>query len=111
MVTIKDTILAYPGLGDCEDFLEKVVLPERGFTGEEESSLIDTNKQKLVAADMYAMAGGNPDFSENKLSITYPRSWYDAMAKRLYREGGEPEKAELIGHRIEVPRGRSGGRW
>lgn len=111
MVTIKDTILAYPGLGDCEDFLEKAVLPGRALTGEEESSLIETNKQKLIAADMYSMVGGNPDFSENKLSITYPRSWYDAMAKRLYREGGEPEKAELIGNKIEVPRGRSGGRW
>lgn len=111
MVTIKDTILAYPGLADSEDFLEKVALPGRGLTGEEDSSTIDTSKQGLIAADVYAMAGGNADFAENKLSITYPRSWYDAMAKRLYREGGEPEKAELIGNRIEVPKGRSGGRW
>jgi len=55
--------------------------------------------------------GGLPDFTENKLSITYPRAWYDATAKRLYREGGEPEKAELIGNKIEVPKGRARNRW
>lgn len=27
--TIRDTILAYPGLADCEDFLDNVVLPGR----------------------------------------------------------------------------------
>ena len=59
----------------------------------------------------YSMVGGLPDFTENKLSITYPRSWYDATAKRLYREGGEPEKAELIGNKIEVPKGRARNRW
>ena len=35
----------------------------------------------------------------------------DATAKRLYREGGEPEKAELIGNKIEVPKGRARNRW
>ena len=109
--TIRDTILAYPGLADCEEFLDNVVFPGRGLEGTEESSTVDIQKQKLVAADLYVMVGGLPDFSENKLSVTYPRSWYDATAKRLYREGGEPEKAELIGNKIEVPRGRSGGRW
>lgn len=56
------------------------------------------------------MVGGLPDFTENKLSITYPRTWYDAMAKRLYKEGGEPEKAELIGNKIEVPKGKARNR-
>lgn len=111
MVTIRETILAYPGLGDSEDFLDKVVLPGRGLTGEEDSTEIDASRQKLIAADLYAMAGGNPDFTENKLSITYPRSWYDSMARRLYREGGEPEKAESVGNSFEVPKGRAGNRW
>ena len=35
--TIRDTILAYPGLADCEDFLDNVVLPGRGFEGTEDS--------------------------------------------------------------------------
>lgn len=111
MVTIRETILAYPGLGDCEDFLDKVVLPGRGLTGEEDSATIDSSRQKLIAADLYAMVGGNPDFTENKLSITYPRTWYDSMARRLYREGGEPEKAESVGGGFEVPKGRAGNRW
>ena len=47
--TIRDTILAYPGLADCEDFLDNVVLPGRGFEGTEDSKTIDIQKQKLVA--------------------------------------------------------------
>ena len=50
--TIRDTILAYPGLTDCEDFLDNVVLPGRGFEGTEDSKTIDIQKQKLVAADL-----------------------------------------------------------
>lgn len=111
MVTIRETILAYPGLDDSEDFLDKVVLPGRGLSGGEDSSEIDTSRQKLIAADLYSMVGGNPDFTENKLSITYPRAWYNSMARRLYREGGEAEKAESVGGGFEVPKGRSGNRW
>lgn len=111
MAMFRDTILAYPGLSDCEEFLDSVVLPGRGLDGTEESKTIDIQKQKLVAADLYSMVGGLPDFTENKLSITYPRAWYDTTAKRLYREGGEPEKAELIGNKIEVPKGRARNRW
>ena len=51
--TIRDTILAYPGLADCEDFLDNVVLPGRGLEGTEDSKTIDIQKQKLVAADLY----------------------------------------------------------
>ena len=46
--TIRDTILAYPGLADCEDFLDNVVLPGRGFEGTEDSKTIDIQKQKLI---------------------------------------------------------------
>ena len=35
--TIRDTILAYPGLADCEDFLDNVVLPGRGLEGTEDA--------------------------------------------------------------------------
>lgn len=55
--TIRDTILAYPGLSDCEEFLDNVVLPGRGFEGTEDSKTIDIQKQKLVAADLYSMVG------------------------------------------------------
>ena len=70
--TIRDTILAYPGLADCEDFLDNVVLPGRGFEGTEDSKTIDIQKQKLVAADLYSMVGGLPDFTENKLISHIP---------------------------------------
>ena len=43
--TIRDTILAYPGLADCEDFLDNVVLPGRGFEGTEDSKTIDIQKK------------------------------------------------------------------
>ena len=109
--TIRDTILAYPGLADCEDFLDNVVLPGRGFEGTEDSKTIDIQKQKLVAAAHYYLVGGLPAFTGNKRSHTYPPALYDAKAKRLYREGGEPEKAELIGNKIEVPKGRARNRW
>ena len=56
--TIRDTILAYPGLADCEDFLDNVVLPGRGFEGTEDSKTIDIQKQKLVAADPFFLVGG-----------------------------------------------------
>lgn len=111
MATIRETILSYPGLSDCEDFLDNVVLPSRGLEGSEIGGDVSSDTQKLVAADLYAMVGGLPDFTENKLSISYPRSWYDAMARRLYREGGEPEKAELVGNKIEIPKGKVGNRW
>ena len=108
--TIRDTILAYPGLADCEDwitsFCRDAVLKVQKIVRRSISK-----NTKLVAADLYSMVGGLPDFTENKLSITYPRAWYDATAKRLYREGGEPEKAELIGNKIEVPKGRARNRW
>ena len=109
--TIRDTILAYPGLADCEDFLDNGVLPAGGFEATHHSKTIDSQKQTGVPAELYSRVGGLPDFTENKLSITYPRAWYDATAKRLYREGGEPEKAELIGNKIEVPKGRARNRW
>ena len=66
--TIRDTILAYPGLADCEDFLDNVVLPGRGFEGTEDSKTIDIQKQKLVVAALYSMVGGLPGFTESSLS-------------------------------------------
>ena len=74
--TIRDTILAYPGLADCEDFLDNVVLPGRGFEGTEDSKTIDIQKQKLVAADLYSMVGGLPDFKA--LRFTRYNQIYDS---------------------------------
>ena len=110
-VTLREYILAYPGLSDCEDYLNKVVLPSRGLDGGECAIDVDPNVRTLVAADMYAMIGGLPDFTENKLSSTYPRSWYNTQARAMYRAGGEPEKAESIGAGVTIPKGRAVRRW
>ena len=52
----------------------------------------------------------SPDFTENKLSMTYPRSYYIQTARRLYIENGEPEKAAKIGKRIIV-KGKARNAW
>ena len=64
----------------------------------------------LCVADTYAMMVNSQDFSENKLSITHPRSFYIQTAKQLYIENGEPEKAAKLGKRIII-KGRVGNRW
>ena len=45
---------------------------------------------------MYAMIGNNPDFTENKLSVTWSSVDFLKTAARLYRQNGEPEKAEEL---------------
>ena len=54
MATIREIILSYPGLSDCEDFLDNVVLPSRGLEGSEIGADVSGDTQKLVAADLYA---------------------------------------------------------
>lgn len=101
-MTIRDAVLAYPGLSDMEDYLEKVVLPDRGLSGDEDISSVNSSVKKLLAADLYAVAGGNPDFTENKLTISYPRSW-----TRRWQRGFMP-KAE---NRKKLNRLDSRCRW
>lgn len=97
MATIRETILSYPGLSDCETYLDNVVLQNRSVIGVEEYNPDIHKKQTaLCAADLYAVVGNNPDFTENKLSITWSSVDYLKTAARLYREHGEPEKANAI---------------
>ncbi len=107
MQTVKDTILAYPGVADGEKFLS-VVLADRGIDGEAEYSADMRRAVRLAVADVYAMLGGLPDFTEYKLTISYPREWYMRKASELYRENGEPEKATSGAF---VPRGISPQTW
>jgi hypothetical protein len=110
MATIRDTILHKPGLSDIDDYLEEV-LTNRSLGGDDTYTSLMKEPVNLAAADMYAMIGGLPDFTENKLSMRYPRDWYTQKAKELYIEGGEPEKADALGKKIKVPLGRAGHRW
>ena len=93
MATVRYTILAFPALDECEEYLEKVVLPNRSLDGAVEyTPSKDMKSVNLAAADMYAMIGNNPDFTENKLSVT----WSSVDFLKTYRQNGEPEKAEEL---------------
>lgn len=110
MATIRETMLAYPSLEDMEDFLEKVVCVKRGVNPNDECTADNMKQIGLCVADAYAMLVNSTDFTENKLSVSHPRSFYVQTAKQLYVENGEPEKAAKIGKRIIV-RGSAGHRW
>lgn len=110
MKTIREIILTFPGIADGEDFLE-TVLTDRDLDGSKEYKVENKSSVRLAVADVYSMIGGLPDFTENKLSMTYPRSWYTQKARELYVENGEPEKAAALGKTIVVPRGRAHQSW
>ena len=110
MATIRETILEYPSIEDMEGFLKKVVFVKRGINPEAECTAENMKQVGLCVADMYAMMVNSQDFSENKLSVTHPRSFYIQTAKQLYIENGEPEKAGKLGKRIII-KGRAGNRW
>ncbi len=110
MATIRETILSYPSLDDCETYLDNVVMVKRRIHGGDECTPDNIDQAMLCAADLYAMVVNSTDFSEGKLSITHPRSWYIQTAKSLYVEGGEPGKAAKIGKKIIV-KGKAGNRW
>lgn len=110
MATIRETILEYPSIEDMKGFLDKVVFVKRGINSEAECTAESMKQVGLCVADTYAMLVNSQDFSENKLSITHPRSFYVQTAKQLYIENGEPEKAGKLGKRIIV-KGKAGNRW
>lgn len=110
MKTIRETILTFPGVADGEDFLE-TILTDRELDGSKEYTVLQKSSVRLAIADVYSMIGGLPDFTENKLSMTYPRSWYTQKARELYIDNGEPEKAATLGKNIVVPRGRAHQSW
>lgn len=110
MATIRETILEYPSIEDMEGFLDKVVFVKRNVNPDDECTTESMKQVGLCVADTYAMLVNSPDFTENKLSISYPRSYYIQTAKQLYIENGEPEKAAKIGKRIII-RGRARNAW
>ena len=110
MATIRETILEYPSIEDMEGFLDKVVFVKRGVNPDDECTAENMKQVGLCVADTYAMMVNSPDFTENKLSISHPRSFYIQTARQLYIENGEPEKATKLGKRITV-KGSAGNRW
>lgn len=110
MATIRETILTYPGIEEGESYLDTVLI-DRSLNGAVGYTAADKKSISLAVADVYAFLGGLPDFTENKLSISYPRSWYTQKAKELYIANGEPENANTLGKSIKVPRGKAPKSW
>ena len=110
MVTIRETILEYPSVSDAEGFLDKVVFVKRGIRPDMECTGECVSQVELCVADVYAMLINSPDFTENKLSVSYPRSYYIQTARQLHMENGEPEKATGIGKRI-ILKGKARNAW
>lgn len=110
MATVRDTILTYPGIEEGDSYLD-TVLVDRSLAGADNYTADQKQSVQLAVADVYAFLGGLPDFTENKLSISYPRSWYTQKAKELYNANGEPEKANALGKSIKVPRGKASNSW
>lgn len=110
MATVRDTILTYPGIEEGDSYLD-TVLVDRSIPGADNYTADQKQSVQLAVADVYAFLGGLPDFTENKLSISYPRSWYTQKAKELYIANGEPEKANALGKSIKVPRGKASNSW
>lgn len=110
MATIRETILSYPSLDDCENYLDNVVMVKRQINGADECTADNIVQATLCAADLYAMVVNSTDFTEGKLSITHPRSWYIQTAKSLYIEADEPLSAAKVGRKIVI-KGKAGNRW
>ncbi len=101
-MTVSEAILSFPGLGDTSANFMTKTLAVRSLTGSDSYSVEVDKTVNLAAADLYVFVGNSPDFSENKLSITYPREYYLKTAARLYTDNGEPEKANSLKTRIVV---------
>lgn len=108
MQTIREVILSYPGVDAGNAFLE-TVLTDRSINGNVEYTTEAGKSVRLAVADIYAYLGGLPNFTEYKLSISYPRGWYLNKAKELYIANGEAYRARSLGTR--VPHGIAPQSW
>lgn len=110
-MTVKEAILSYPGLSDFPADYLNVLLTSRTLDGAADLGTIEMKSVSLVIADALSSFVNIPDFTENKLSISYPRNYFIKTAQRLYRENGEPKKANEIAGNITVPRGKATDKW
>lgn len=108
MQTIREVILSYPGVDAGNAFLE-TVLTDRSINGNVEYTTEAGKSVRLAVADIYAYIGGLPNFTEYKLSISYPRGWYLNKAKELYIANGEAYRVRSLGTR--VPHGIAPQSW
>jgi len=108
-MTVQEAILSYPGLSDFPADYLNVLLISRALDGAADLSTIEMKSVSLVIADALTAAVNMPDFTENKLSTSYPRKYFLDTSARLYLENGEPEK--VAARKITVPKGKANNRW
>lgn len=110
-MNVQDTILSFPGLAEFPQGYLTAILASRSLDGAAELSTVDIKLVNLAIADALSAYVNTPDFTENKLSVSHPRDFYLNTAKRIYRENGEPAKANSLGNAIKVPFGKATNRW
>jgi hypothetical protein len=110
-MTVKDAILSYPGLADFPEGYLTVILASRSLNVAAELETVEIKTVSLAIADALAAFVNTPNFTENKLSVSYPREYFLNTARQLYRENGEPAKASNLGKKISVPIGKANNRW
>lgn len=104
-------ILSFPGLGDFPANHLPAILLSRNLNVAADASTVGASDLELAIADTLVLAVNMPDFTENKLSITYPRKYFIETAKLLYNRNGESHKAFALVKKIIVPRGKSTNKW
>lgn len=110
-MTVQETILSFPGLSDFPANHLPAILRSRNINVAADASTANVSDLELAIADTLVFAVNMPDFTENKLSITYPRKYFIETAKLLYRNNGEPQKAYALVKKVVVPRGNSSNKW
>lgn len=109
-MTVTEAILSFPGLENTNPlFLEKTLLARNLFK-DDDYNVSKDGSINLAAADIFSAAVSAPDFSEGNLSVKYPRSFMISQACKLYRENGEPAKAESLSRKF-ILKGKPGNQW
>ena len=110
-MTVKEAILSYPGLSDFPEGTLTLLMAGRSLNGAAAVGSVDVKTVYLAIADALVAHVNSIDFTENKLSLSYPRRYFEKTAARLYRENGEPEKAASLQTTITVPKGKATNAW
>lgn len=110
-MTVQESILSFPGLSDFPANHLPTILRSRNLNVAADASTVDSVALELAIADILVFAVNMPDFTENKLSIKYPRKYFLDTAKLLYRNNGEPHRAFALVKNVSVPIGKGTNRW
>lgn len=109
-MTVQETILSFPGLSGFSDGFLVQILAGRSIDGAADAKTVGVSQINLAIADTLVFAANMPDFTENKLSIKYPREYFIKTARMLYLDSGEPDKAKGLG-RVRYKPGKASNKW